>query len=861
MFKLKLTNFCNSNCIFCNDINIKADYHKSLQEIKTELNELKKCGDSEIILPCNSDWRDDFIEILKYSKNLGFRVNLETNGRMFCYKSFCEEVIGYIDKCTVVYCGENSKSHDSITKADGSYAQAKNGEFNLRNMNLQVNIKNLYLPIHRFTYREPNEVVIEVTPECNFNCNSCFNKMAFAKKNRKHKLMSTEYIKRIINNVVENHIKQIRFSGGEPLLRKDIFELIEYAHSKDLIIWLNTNATLISKKNIKLLEKYVKNVLVQLNGYDEKSDNEHTNTKNSFRDKIKGLKLLRESKIPIVRAGTVATQKNIDNLEKIYKIVKENKLDLWEVYRPVLDNGGHSKFDIENLYPKLIKLSFDYGKIVSIANSIPFCSFQPQKMDHMCYGAFADNGHSRIVIDPRGYAKPGYFIDVNIGDPLDLKRCWNNDLMKRIRKLKYAAKECRKCIYLEKCKGGSLYINDLESKNRPLDHDANLKNLLEIALLKNKFVRETRESGNKMRIGFFISFYNRSGNYQYWTYLNSLVQKLESKNFSCFIYTNDQSLFDFILSKYKNNGNIYLIDDINKVLSESKKNGLKALIFFDYIEEYGLKIRNELKDYFYSLKKIQAFHGTSDKSYIINPEEYLYDILLVPGKRDYDRLNNKDKVRIIGPIELDSLINLRKSKDKTKAMLKIPMKKNIILYAPTWSNNPTYGYLSSLGYLDFKKIGQNLNKEYYLIIKPHPLSFTKDKELIKRVSTIAGNSSNMKLYSAETDITELMSVSDLLITDISSVTTTYLAFDKPIIFYDHPHIKDMVEEKNIWFCGDIAKSTDELIKQISLNLKNPKRHKKEREKAIKEYLYKLDGKATDRAVKEIKILLDKKNSS
>ena len=47
-------------------MDIKEGYDKTLKEIKKELDELKEKNYSEIILPCNSDIRKDFFEILKY---------------------------------------------------------------------------------------------------------------------------------------------------------------------------------------------------------------------------------------------------------------------------------------------------------------------------------------------------------------------------------------------------------------------------------------------------------------------------------------------------------------------------------------------------------------------------------------------------------------------------------------------------------------------------------------------------------------------------------------------------------------------------------------------------------------------------
>lgn len=466
--RLKIGKKCNNNCIFCSDLYIKEKYDKSLEEIKKELNELKEKKYSEIVLPCNTDIRKDFFEILEYAKNLGFRMTLETNGRMFCYKDFCGGVKYFVDKSCILYFGYDAERHDKITSVIGSFDQARTGEHNLRKLIPSSETFYLCTDDSRLFFDEPMEVVIEVTSRCNFDCRGCFNKASFARHGRAVKEMSTEFIKEIIDSIVESKIPRVRFSGGEPLLRNDLFELMAYAKSKGLRIWLNTNGTLINKKNINELEEYVENVLVPLNGYDEKSDYNWTKTKNSFRKRIKGIKILKRSRIPVIRAGSVATEDLIKNLDKIYEIVRGLQIDNWELWRPIplkKEDDGFNDKHVEILINKLIRYSIKSKKLFSIANALPFCSSDAKKIDLIGMGAKYDDGHSRVIVNPSGFAKPSYFIHKNIGDPRDILKCWNHEFMKKMRDLELVPKECKSCQYLEKCKGGSRYIANLYFKN------------------------------------------------------------------------------------------------------------------------------------------------------------------------------------------------------------------------------------------------------------------------------------------------------------------------------------------------------------------------------------------------------------
>ena len=112
----------------------------------------------------------------------------------------------------------------------------------------------------------PEEIAIEVNYDCNLDCPLCFNQN-YARKDKQY-FMSIDKIKKIIDDIPQDFVSHIRITGGEPLLREDIFEILEYIKNKGFEIWLNTNGTLINEETAERLTKYVKNILLPLNGYD-----------------------------------------------------------------------------------------------------------------------------------------------------------------------------------------------------------------------------------------------------------------------------------------------------------------------------------------------------------------------------------------------------------------------------------------------------------------------------------------------------------------------------------------------------------------------------------------------------------------
>ncbi len=285
----------------------------------------------------------------------------------------------------------------------------------------------------------PQELIIEVTRKCNLNCFYCFNSFK-----REGNELSLPKIKQHIDEGQTLGIPYLRLTGGEPLLREDLFEILEYSKGKFKEIRLNTNGQLIDKKTAQKLADYVYNVLIPLNAPDPETEKKITGH-DSFEKKKRAIKFLKEAGIPIVRSGTIALEKNITEFETIHNLVKELNLDAWEWYRPVSKEPLVSTEKLK----ELVDILYAYkkkGEIYPIANAIPFCFYDSLKVNEVALGAKFDDGNTRIVLSPEGYYKPSYFLDINLGD--DLEKAWKNQQH-------ILHTECIDCIHKKVCKGGS----------------------------------------------------------------------------------------------------------------------------------------------------------------------------------------------------------------------------------------------------------------------------------------------------------------------------------------------------------------------------------------------------------------------
>lgn len=93
-------------------------------------------------------------------------------------------------------------------------------------------------------------VVWNLTRTCNLKCVHCYT----ASEARKYPdELTTEQAKAVLDDLAEFNVPAVLFSGGEPLVRPDVFELAEYARSKGLHVVLSTNGTLINRETAQRL--------------------------------------------------------------------------------------------------------------------------------------------------------------------------------------------------------------------------------------------------------------------------------------------------------------------------------------------------------------------------------------------------------------------------------------------------------------------------------------------------------------------------------------------------------------------------------------------------------------------------------
>lgn len=192
------------------------------------------------------------------------------------------------------------------------------------------------------TLSAPLFAIWEITSACNLKCEHCLSDAGKAGRNE----LSTQEAKGVINSLSEMKVFNITFSGGEPLLRPDIFELLEYASEKRIGIDLLTNGALITENIIDRLEKTnVFNVQVSVDGIEETHDN-FRGLKGSYKQALNAIEMLLSKKYNVA-INSVVTKQNMEEIPKI--IDKAVELGVEGYKTTLFMPAGRGKGNIEKL--------------------------------------------------------------------------------------------------------------------------------------------------------------------------------------------------------------------------------------------------------------------------------------------------------------------------------------------------------------------------------------------------------------------------------------------------------------------------------------------------------------------------------
>ncbi|MGD9157268.1 MAG: heme b synthase [Desulfobacteraceae bacterium] len=319
---------------------------------------------------------------------------------------------------------------------------------------------------------QPRLVAWEVTRSCNLNCVHC---RASSEKGSYEGELGTEKAKQILDEIILTGNPIIILTGGEPLLRNDIFELAEYGTCLGLRMVMATNGTLLTPELVeKMKESGIKRVSISLDGKNAEKHDAFRKVEGAFDASLKGISLLKEASVEF-QINTTVTRHNADDVDKILKMA----VDLGAVAHHIflLVPTGRAK-DMENQeidsqnYEKLLHWFYNMRDKTPLhlkATCAPHyyrilrqeAYTKGEKIDFDTYGMDAITrgclgGTSFCFISYDGIVQPCGYLELNCGDLKEssFDKIWKDSkIFNELRDFSNYKGKCGRCEYRKFCGG------------------------------------------------------------------------------------------------------------------------------------------------------------------------------------------------------------------------------------------------------------------------------------------------------------------------------------------------------------------------------------------------------------------------
>lgn len=315
----------------------------------------------------------------------------------------------------------------------------------------------------------PNHPVWEITSACNERCVHCH---ASGGKPGADEL-TTEEGKRLIEQIAEcDEFRMLVYTGGEPLVRKDLFELLDYSRKIGFKNVIATNAIDIDDAMAKELRRLgVFGLAISIDHTDPEVHNRIRQRKNAFELAVRGIEACVKNGM-ILQINVTAMEYNIDNIGEVLKFADAKGAAIVLNYQLVTVGRGSTIKEKEvgkEKNRKLMNNLLEWQKnIAPIVEPVASPQYWPNMLikkhktsqrhikfyEHFFYGCTAGTG--LVYIKPNGDVWSCPFVEVSAGNVREkhFKDIWRNaDFFKRLRDPDSFGGDCGNCRFNRLCGG------------------------------------------------------------------------------------------------------------------------------------------------------------------------------------------------------------------------------------------------------------------------------------------------------------------------------------------------------------------------------------------------------------------------
>lgn len=305
-----------------------------------------------------------------------------------------------------------------------------------------------------FIPKIPYHVIWGITSLCNAKCIHCY---ANSGKEAKDEITTITGF-RIIDELADLGVFDIGFTGGEPLLRRDICQFVNRSAKKNISVSLSSNGFYVSEDLAKkLMFSGLETLQVSLDGIGKTHD-VFRGLSGLYRKAIKALEICKKIGLKYLVCFT-ATRHNIEQLPKVIDLLNNMQIDTLNISIFVSSGRGTQNL---SLHPQQIKSLYLFWNDHNEQQKTPRIVFHTSKMALVNKKLLSQIGFigcqagaGTAYIDPEGYVSPCVLLPIRLGNIKykTFERIWKeSSLINDLQNRKLSGK-CGKCEFTEKCGG------------------------------------------------------------------------------------------------------------------------------------------------------------------------------------------------------------------------------------------------------------------------------------------------------------------------------------------------------------------------------------------------------------------------
>jgi len=315
-------------------------------------------------------------------------------------------------------------------------------------------------------------VAWETTRRCNLTCKHC---RAAAEDHAYNDELTTEESFKLLDQIREVGQPIIILTGGEPLLRDDIFDIAAYGDKIGLRMVMAPNGTLLNEDNVaRLIKSGIKRISVSLDGSTAASHDEFRGLDGAFDGAVNGIKTAKAAGLEF-QINTVITKTNLDEIPAILALAESLGAAAHHIF--LLVPTGRGKYIVDTAidakeYEETLNWFYDQRDKTSLqlkATCAPHyyrilrqrakaegkkVNFETHGLDAVTRGCLAGTGF--CFISHVGRVQTCGFLDVTCGDikTQHFKDVWeNSEVFNKLRNFNNLEPKCGICEYKQVCGG------------------------------------------------------------------------------------------------------------------------------------------------------------------------------------------------------------------------------------------------------------------------------------------------------------------------------------------------------------------------------------------------------------------------